>query len=204
MTESTKAIVAIDVDDVLAHSTEAFRLAVNEKAGAQLTPEDYRVPGDYHQYYERVWQTHGIADKVPADELFGQMERDQSHVPPYKGASAVLRKLAKQYELIVVTARYPEWYEATDVWLKSHFPDVFSQIHFGGSNRDPLGRSKGDICVEIGAKYLIDDNIEHCTSAADRGVTPILFGEYGWHVGVPQGTIRCKTWNEVEKYFDTA
>jgi len=197
-----KPVIAIDVDDVLADSVEAYRLQVNARTGADLQPEHYRISGPYWKYFETVWQMHGIADKVPAEELFQQMIVDQSHVPPAPGAACALKKLAKNYDLVVITARYPEWEAATRVWLEQHFPRVFADIHFAGGHDQKERKTKGQMCLEIGATYLLDDNPEHCVSASEVGVQALLFGDFGWHVDVPADMVRCKTWKDVERYFD--
>jgi hypothetical protein len=60
------------------------------------------------------------------------------------------------------------------------------------------------ICQEIGAGYLIDDNVEHCRLAAEAGVKALLFGEYGWnkHLPTPPGVERVKDWKDVTDYFN--
>ncbi|HSH56309.1 MAG TPA: hypothetical protein VK983_05830, partial [Candidatus Limnocylindrales bacterium] len=80
--------IAFDLDDVLANSTDSLRLVVNERMGVGLKREDYLVPGDYSQYYERVWKRHGVV--VSFDDLFQEMEVDQMHVPVYEGAQETL------------------------------------------------------------------------------------------------------------------
>ncbi len=202
MPHKQKPIIVIDVDDVLANSTDSLRLAVNEKYQADLQPEHYAVPGEFHKYYERVWVEHGIADRVSKDELNQQMMTDQSHVQPHADVVRILAGLSKSYELVVVTARNPAWEAATQAWLDSNFPGVFTRIVFGGRRDDPAGKTKGDWCVEIGAEWLIDDNVVHCMSAADRGVIAILFGTYGWHTDVPDSLTRCKNWQAVKEFFD--
>lgn len=197
-----KPVIAIDVDDVLAHSVEAFRLKVNAMVGANLAPEHFRVPGEYHHYLDTVLQTNGVDYAPIKDNLFVSMIHDQSHIPPQPGAVQALKHLARRYDFVVVTARDTEWEPATHVWLRQHFPGVFREVHFAGHRHDPAGKTKGDMCVDAGADYLVDDNPEHVMSAQDRGVTAILFGEYGWHVNVPEDMVRCKTWQDVEKFFD--
>jgi 5'(3')-deoxyribonucleotidase len=198
----SKPVIAIDVDDVLAHSIESFRLQVNARAGAQLTREHFMVPGEYHHYLDRVLETNGVDYATIKDDLFLGMSNDQSHIPPQPGAVKVLQKLAREYELVVITARAPEWEAQTHVWLQMHFPGVFKEVHFAGNRHDPIQKSKGDMCVEAGAAYLIDDNPEHAVSAEAKGVQVILFGEYGWQIDVPEDMKQCKTWSEVEQYFD--
>jgi hypothetical protein len=52
--------LAIDIDDVLANSTDALRLFVNLKRGVDLTEEHYKIEAEYWGYYESVWAQHGI------------------------------------------------------------------------------------------------------------------------------------------------
>lgn len=197
-----RPIIAIDVDDVLAHSVEAFRIEVNQKTGAALTPAHFKVQGEYHHYLNRVLESNGIDHAAIKDDLFKSMVNDQSHIPPQPGAIKALRKLQDGYELVVITARPPEWEPQTHIWLERHYPGAFKAVHFAGNRNDPAKKTKGDMCIQVGASYLIDDNPEHARSAADKGVAVVLFGDYGWHVAVPEDMVRCKTWKDIEKFFD--
>ncbi len=198
----SKQLVAIDLDDVLAKGTESLRLLVNERLGVNLTEDDYRIPKDiYWGYYEHVWQQHGIADKVDFPALNKEMEIDQSHVPAYEESRGVLSRLSNRYEFVIVTARDIAWKAATSAWIEANYPNVFTAIHFAGHNG---GKPKGEICLEIGAEWLIDDNIAHCHTALERGVGVILFGDYGWQLGqdIHKDVIRCSDWHTVERVFD--
>jgi len=197
-----RQIIAIDLDDVLADSTESLRLLVNERAGSELTKKHYKVNGEYWGYYERVWQTHGLEDKVSFEQLNSEMVDDQSHVPLLPGASFAVGELSKRFDLVVVTSRNPDWESATNKWLKSQFGNIFTGVHFADSRKASERKTKGELCREVGAKWLIDDHPAHCLSAAKEGVQGMLFGEYGWHDGVPEGVISCKDWPEVAEYFN--
>lgn len=196
-----KPIIAIDVDDVLAHSVEAFRLRVNAKAGVELTPEHYRIAGRYHHYLDSVLEANGVDYSAIKDELFQLMAEDQSHIRPQQGAVKALKQLKKHFDLMVITARAPEWEAQTHIWLERHFPGVFTGVHFAGNRKDPARKTKGDMCLEVGAVYLIDDNPEHTLDASEKGIKVVLFGDYGWHVDVPKEMVHCKTWQKVEVYF---
>lgn len=198
-----KKTIAIDIDDVLADSTDALRLTVNNKLGIQLEPHHYKVNGPYWQYYEHVWENNGLNDKIKHTELEADMINDQSHVVPVVGSIDALRKLSKNYNIVLVTARNPLWNKATRVWLDSHFKGSFIDLHVLGNHKIVESpRSKGEVCAEVGASWLVDDNPQHCLSAVDYGVDAILFGEYGWHFDAPDHLSRCKDWPAVLEYFD--
>ena len=94
-------------------------------------------------------------------------------------ADFYLSVLSERFRLEVVTARNPRRTEETLGWLAVNLPDVFSDVHFTRSFRGLEDRvSKGYICQEIGASYLVDDLEEHCLTAAYHGVKAFLFGSY--------------------------
>jgi len=191
--------IALDLDDVIVDSTEALRVLVNQRTGSRLTTEDYHVPDDtYWGYYERVWMRHGIMDKVSYDELLGEMAQDQSHMPLLPGAAFALGELSKRFDLVIITARNPVTERATKAWLSQQFGTLFDKIYFAHDK----SKTKGQLCQEVGASWLIDDNPGHCTVAQEVGVTPILFGEYGWHKVAPDDVVACKDWPAVLEYFD--
>lgn len=197
-----RQIIAVDIDDVIAAGTESLRLVVNQRLGVNLTSDHYRVPGDYWGYYERVWQSHGLAEKVSFKELNQEMEDDQSHVPLLPDVSFAITHLSKRFDIAIVTARDLAWERATLNWLREHFGDVFTGVHFAGSRHQDNKLTKGQLCRQVGAFVLIDDNIDHCESAINEGLQAILFGDYGWHQNVPGDLIRCKSWPEVLDHFD--
>jgi len=197
----SKPVIAIDIDDVIADSTNAYRLKINEAVGVSLSAEHYAVSGEYWGYYKMVWERHGIKERVPVKELEAAMHHDQSHIPLIEGARAALNKLSAKYDLVIITARDPAWQKATEKWVRDTLGDKFINVHFAGNKHDHKSLTKGQLCREVGARWLIDDNPGHCQSALDEGINTILFGSYGWHVEVPEAAIRCKGWAEVLEYL---
>ena len=197
-----KQIIAVDVDDVLADSTEFWRKEVNNRVGLNLEREHWRVPGEYSGYYTRLWEAHGIGHLFSVDDIDAFMKHDQSLIWSTESASHVLRKLAEKYELAVVTARNTAQEAATRRWLDEVFPGVFSRVYFTWQPDTETAKNKGEICADIGAKWLIDDSPVHCRDALAHDVQPILYGEYGWHVDIPMGVVHFKSWQEIGSYFD--
>jgi 5'(3')-deoxyribonucleotidase len=194
--------IAIDIDDVIADSTEALRQLVNERFGAELTAEHYQVPDDYWGYYERVWQTHGIADQVSLTALEDEMVIDQSRMPLLARASFAIGELSKKFHIVLITSRDPSWEPATKRWLREKFDSFAPELYFVRNHKEADSKTKGEVCKDLEVAWLIDDNVEHCKSALDQGVEAVLFGEYGWHHAAPAGLDRCKDWPAVLEYFD--
>lgn len=200
-----RKIVALDIDDVIADSTEALRITVNKRYSVNLTPEDYLLhdDGGYWGYYERVWEAHGL-HHANLDDLDEDMVIDQSHVPLLPGASFAIGELSKRFDIILVTARDPTWERATLEWITGHFGKVFTSVYFAGRTKNDNDKtvSKGELCKQLGASVLIDDNPAHCRSALDVGIDAILFGDYGWHTDVTLKIKTCKDWPSVLEYFN--
>lgn len=193
-----KRVIALDIDDVLSDSMEAVRLEVNERLGVDLQPEHYAIPGDYWGYYESVWAQHHLA--IGFDDLDERSVK--LRYAPIIGARLALEKLAQRYKLVAITSRKEDWRHMTLEWLDEHFPGVIDSVTFAGNKEHSVIRTKGEVCAELGAEWLIDDNVEHCLTARDHEVTPVLFGDYGWQHKVPDSLVRCKDWAGVLEYFD--
>jgi 5'(3')-deoxyribonucleotidase len=197
----TRETIAIDIDDVVAGTTDSLRLYVNEQTGLQLTTNDYRVPAAYWGYYEHVWTAAGIIDHSHIERYHEGMCRDQSNIDPLPGSHQVLERLSADYNLVAVTSRELAMEKATNAWVHDHFGPIFSNIVLLGHIKTAQ-KTKGDACRELGAGWLIDDNFGHCESAEKAGASSVLFGEYGWHQEYDDiDIIRSKDWQGVEALF---
>lgn len=197
-----KPVIAVDIDDVLADSTETFRKVSNSISGANLTREHYQIPGDYSKYYERVWAQHGLHKKLNYSAVIQEIYESEIKTPLLAGANFAIKELAKQFDIIIITARPPELEKFTRAWLNEHLEGGFIEVYFTQSHPETTEKTKGELCRIIGAKWLIDDNPEFCQSAQEHGVTAVLFGEYGWHNDIPHDVIKCKDWPAVLEYFN--
>jgi 5'(3')-deoxyribonucleotidase len=197
----TKPIIAIDIDDVLGSQVQVIIAFSNEKYGMDLTPEDFKKEGPYWGYWEQVWGVDDTEGKKRIEEFIRA-----GHIlnqPIMTGALDVIHRLKENYELVVVTARSDMYIEDTHKWLARHFPNVFTDVRFVPVWDKSKQVTKAMICKEIGADYLIDDNLEHCNLAAEEGITAVLFGEYGWNVNkdISPSIVRVKDWAAVGEYF---
>lgn len=200
---SHKFVIAVDIDDVIADSTESLRRLVNKRLGVNLTKEDYKVPGDYRKYYEHVWSQYNLTDKIKYVDLEDEMIISQSHVPLMAGAEEAVHELGKISRIIFITARHVSWEQATREWFKDVLAHDDIELYFSEGMRNTGAMTKGQLCRQLGADWLIDDNPRHLLTAWKEGIRTILFGDYGWHhaVDTPDTTVRCKDWRQVMEYF---
>lgn len=197
-----KPTIAVDIDDVLVDEAEFVIAYSNQTWGHALTLDDYT------EHWGELWQVGP-----------GEVERraDALHEPGIKSAYRLIQDahdtliaLKKQYRLVILTSRRAKVKQETLDWLETNFADVFSEIRFTGfydtRSADRHTFTKGDILVEMGVSYLIDDQLKHCLGAAERGLEVILFGTRSLPQGVtlPSNIAQCPDWKSVKAYFNHA
>lgn len=196
----TKPVLAIDIDEVLAAQAPNFIRYTNEMWNQTLTIDDY------HEHWGEIWQTDHdeTLRRAEAYNKSGVME-SMSH---FEAAEPVLQRLAQVYTLVIVTARRKELSDVTKSWIGRCYPDIFTAIYHAGiwdtNHPDAATFTKADICLEVGASYLIDDQLKHCNAAQAVGVQAIMFGDYPWNAAaeLAPGVVRCADWLAVEEYFN--
>lgn len=198
-----KKVIAVDIDDVLADSTDLIRVFANRATGLQLEPHHYAVPGPYWSYYEHVLAMNGVADEELRKKILEEWISNHDETKPMQGAVEALTVLSQKYTIVLITARDPKIRSDTEDWLKKHFAGLYDDLHVIGNFKVvDKPKSKGQVCLEVGASWLIDDNPEHCKSAIEHGLDTLLFGDYGWHFDAPEHLTKCKDWASVLEYFD--
>ena len=197
----SKPIVGIDIDDVVANVIDSVRLWANEKTGANLTEAEYRTDDNYWEYYNTIWQRHGLSETVNFTMVLDDLAHDQSHIALVEGARETIHALKEKYDLVFITSRPAYQQDATRRWLDERIDSEIPMYTSHNPMANSDHRSKGEICAELGVKYLIDDNVGNCQNANEYGVEPLLFGLYGWNEKAPSNLRRFFTWDEVGEYL---
>lgn len=199
-----KQTIAIDIDDVMANENHAMMRFINKRYGLSHTEKDYDITGEYWGYWEKVWNVDEHEGSKRYDAFVNAKASKQVKLALLPGALETISDLKQRYNLVVVTSRKSVLLQMTEEWLEEHFPKTFNGVHFIELWGSGEKLSKARICKEIGASYLIDDNVEHCSLAQEAGVQALLFGDYGWNrvITVPHGVVRVRNWQEVKRYFD--
>ncbi|HWB39271.1 MAG TPA: hypothetical protein VG604_03460 [Candidatus Saccharimonadales bacterium] len=200
---SQRKTIAVDLDDVLAASAEAWVAFSNQQWGTNLTVEDYQ------EDWSAAWQV----DHATSEERWKDIEEAGVYinVQPNLSATEVLKQLSESYKLVIATSRSAPIYKPTIDWIRQHYGQVFSEVHTSGifdkgMSDEAIKLTKAQLCREIGADYLIDDQLKHCLAVADAGIEAILFGDYPWNQidKLPKNVTRCADWPAVLEYFDAA
>ena len=86
----------------------------------------------------------------------------------------------------------------TQRMIDAYFRGSFKSIEHVGPDRP-----KGEVCAEIDADILVDDNLHNLEGARQNGVPHLLmFGNYPWQVFQDievSGLVQCKDWERVRE-----
>ncbi len=195
-----KKVIAVDIDDVLAVNGKSFVEFSNKQWGTKLTIEDFQ------EDFRTMW---GVSN----EEVVRRMEEYAglgvvADYPHFEDAVPVLKNLSEKFDLVIVTSRRKSLMAHTAIWIAKYFGDIFKEVHYSGIfdalDHGSYHATKADICAEVGADFLIDDQLKHCVAVAEAGIEAILFGDYTWNrtPNLPDGVTRVLNWEQVGNYFN--
>lgn len=190
-----KETIAVDIDDVLVETAPAIIEMMNTTYGMHMGLDDFYSPDP------KAWGADTYKEAMR--RVNSVVEREEYlRLPPLEEAAVVLSGLKKTYDLAIITARLSVIEESTKHWLAEHFPNLFDHVRFisqfDPNHEQPLF-TKAQICQEISARYLIDDNLSHILEASKVGTEGLLFGSYPWNRAetLPANVQRVHSWAEV-------
>lgn len=192
-----KKILAVDIDDVIYPFVPSLIDYLDSNHKVKMSHEDF-VEYDIR----KVWG----GGPEEAEEIFQKYIKDSGiEIAPIKGAQQAIRKLAENYEIVIMTSRSSKNFPKTEAWLTQHFPDIFREVHLlGNKYDDDRYRRKAEVCKELGVHCLIDDHLPHVLETNEVGIKTLLFGDYPWNQihELPEEITRVHSWREVLEYFD--
>lgn len=161
------AEIGFDFDGVIADTAEAFiRIACQKYRFCSFTSEDITnfelencldIPGD-------------IVEKIFTDIL---MDSLATGLQPMMGAVSILRELADDQPLTIITAR-PIKQPVLD-WFDHYFSRqtvANLRVIATGDHNDKLRYIR-----QHGIRYFIDDRADTCLQLAAESITPIVFSQ---------------------------
>ena len=187
-------MVAVDLDDVLFDFLGYFFKWHNEHYGTDLLPEE--------MVYSTIWEAWGgtreeAAERVP---MFFH-EIDMLNIAPIEGAVPALNRLKGQFRLAIISARDSSTKNVTRAWIDEYFKDIFDHIVLGIGNplAETRAMTKAEVCRQLGADVLIDDQLRHARDVAEAGIPVLLFGDTPSNQAnsLPPDVMRVQDWAHV-------
>ena len=195
--EIVKPVFGVDIDDVLVQCAVALCVYLNKKHEYTITKSDLTT---FH-FHKLLGVSHEDAGKLIYPFHFSE---EHDNCMPIVGAHEAIARLTKMRRPVAITARLPATRANTILLVERLFPGVFTEFHFTGCERPELPhRSKGDVCIEIGAEFMVDDALHNAQSVGEKGV-PVYMLDNPWNqcAVLPPNTIRMPHWDDIVEHVE--
>lgn len=111
---------------------------------------------------------------------------------PEDEAIEVMASLAREHELLVITARHDHEAAFAAQWLEHHGAPIREVVSTGRA-------LKADACRRLGVDVLLDDSAEHLHPLSDGATVPVLFrARFGNRAPQPPFVHIVEHWREFE------
>ncbi|MEK6760665.1 MAG: hypothetical protein AABX93_01955 [Nanoarchaeota archaeon] len=188
--------IAIDCDDVLVDFIGTFVRFHNENYGTNLTRDDFHTFS-----FSKILGIGFDEGKRKSIEFMESL--DLWNAEPINHSREVLEKIKNSgNSLYLVTSRPELMGRITEEWLDRNFPNLFLEIYFSRSAyTNSLMPNKANICKQIGAKVLVEDNPDHLINLNE---TEALLYDAPWNKNHQQENVtRVHSWKDIESFFTT-
>jgi len=183
-------IIAVDLDDVLADSLTSFIEFYNKYYDKELRYEDFTA------------YTLNEIKRIPREEENKILEHfDKSeyfdNIKPMRDAVEVIEELSKKHEIIIITSRTKDKEQKTINWVNKFLKGI-KKVYFIRKNYHEKPKTKSEICKEINANILIEDNLSYAKNCAENGIK-VLLVDYPWNQEKNLHPLirRVKSWKEI-------
>lgn len=184
--------IGIDLDDCINDLLGSFIMFHNERYGTKL------IKKDFHCY--RYNEVLGISLEEAGKRVMEfYLSPFYDTIVPMPEAMITLYQLKNEgHELAIVTGRPSSVVRITRDWVEKNSPYLFSDIyHTNAYDLDGLKISKSHVCVNLGIKTIIDDDLMHVVDCASFGIKVLVPNRF-WNQGVlPTNATRFHDWNKV-------
>lgn len=189
-------IIAVDIDEVLSETLKSmlkrhWYIIKNRKIKWE----------DLNNY--NIWEIEDLwLSKNEAIAMFAQFQFWSgffNKIEPVQWAKKnILAMKEKWYKFYAITARLTILKPTTLLWLNKHFYWCFEKVIFANFFTK-WEKKKSDICKEIWASVIIEDNLETCIDCANQWMKCYLFDKpRNQCEELPENIKRVYNWNEVD------
>jgi len=185
--------IGIDVDDTLLDFVGAYIIFHNKIYKTNLKKEDFKTYSFNHVMGGTMGKAINSVKEFYTTPFFMKMI-------PLQNAIDVVQKLKKYNELFVITSRSSDMQEGTLEQITRYFPNTFSRIIFASNHYTKIkntGKTKAEICLDLGASLLIDDSLIYTKECVIEGINAILIDAPWNQDGDIRGVTRVKNWREI-------
>lgn len=172
--------LAIDIDNCLSQTQVQLCKIIKSKFGIEATTD---LIMDYD------WVKCFSITEGQVSEVLDEFHCNCYDVQPIAGGPEAIRKLKRQHEIHIVTARDSKYaVEATQKWLIRH-AIPYDSLTFASD--------KLPVCSELNIDFIVEDKGETARQFAENGIKTILI-DYPWNREFSHENIfRVYDWSQV-------
>lgn len=172
--------IGIDIDGVIIDTINFVSKTLSEYYSCDIKPDEL---------------VHG---HVKLSGLDGFFEKNGEYLfctlDPIENSVGVINELGRVHEIFFISARYQIHYDMTIRWLNQH-GFIAKRILF------TEGKSKIDICRELGIELFIEDSAVNALEIAQNNILVLLYdAEYNRYVE-HEGIVRCGSWSDISCFI---
>lgn len=190
-----KIKIGIDLDDTIWEFQSKFNKFYNSKFGT-----DYKLEDMKSYSYEETFKI----TKEKTIELLDEFSKTDSFskLPLIDGVMDFLEKIEEDYEVYFITARGINRKDQTLECFYNHFGRE-EKIHFVGSGSEHEGKSKGEVCLELGIEYMVDDHVQNLLSCHKFGIKSFLINQpWNKNFKLLEGMVRVDILSDCLNYLE--
>lgn len=167
--------IGVDLDEVIVEFVRGYLRLFNKKYNRNVRF------GDISSY--NLWIPLGISREEAfelADEYYESEDFDD--IKLVEGARDGLMRLAQdpKYQVVIVTSRPVHVREKTQLFFRQNFNGLDIEVIYSGDIFKKQGKTKAEICRELGLDFLIEDRRDYALECAAKG-TRVLLLDKPWN-----------------------
>ena len=167
--------IALDLDEVLCPFARPFHSFHSRRPRCLSKPMK-------HYNFARHYGMSDHQSKLEVASFYNSKEC--ADITPLEFSQDAVSLLNEQYLLTIVTGRQYYARDVTYDFIDTYFHGMFKDVIFTNSfSLNGPEVSKSDVCKDIGAGLLIDDNLNTCIDVTNEELDAYLFGDYDWNRG---------------------
>jgi uncharacterized HAD superfamily protein len=186
--------IGIDFDDVLAPSIIGFRKYFNNKHNKvheKIYWDELDTLGLSFEEFIKEWNEFCVTDY-------------HNNMIPISDSIDVLKRLSKEHELYLISARSTKLEKTTRKLIDNYFPNIFKEIHLI-NKKEEINNKKSEVCLEQKIDIMIDDSLSNLIDCEKVGTKGIWFTQYltaRRNEFINPKIIIARSWLDVERQIE--
>jgi uncharacterized HAD superfamily protein len=184
--------IGIDIDDVVVEFVKGFCEFFNKLKNTNYVFEDV------YTYNLKKLVNISKEEEINLIKDFNKSEKF-FNLDFVKGAKENIFDLEEKNKIFFITSRPLEIEKITNDFFERNFPKNNFEIHFSCEKwGNGEGKTKGEICLDLGIEVIIEDNEKFALECAEKGIKSFLLDkpwnqDYVKHENI----IKVKNWKEL-------